>query len=749
MSENKEQNNRIISTEYSELLSKSFLNYSVSILTGRAVPSVTDGCKPIARKIVYAMDEQGFNSNKPTHKSVKSVSAVLGAYSPHSDVATYDALVGLSHDFKKPHPLVEVQGSAGSVTDKTAAAMRYTEARLTKFAEDVLLRDIDKETVDFMPNFDNTTVEPVTLPAKIPFVLLSNPEGIGVGMISSIPTHNLCELVDTEVALIKNPELTVEELMEIFKGPDFSTGGFCDSKGLLEVYSTGAGRIKLRGKVEVEDMKGGKKRLVVTEIPYSMIWATDKFLTEVCELAENRVLPEVVDVADHTNRHGIRLVIELKKDADVNRVMSILYKKTQLECTFPVNMLCIADNKPQVLNLKEILEHHIKFRFQCEDRKYRYMLRKEEDKQEIQEGLIKACDVIDTIIEVLRGSSEVKVAKECLMTGKTDGIKFKTKTAQKKAEQFSFTDRQAQAILDMRLQKLIGLEIKELMAENKKTLQNINTYNKILSDKGEMSRIIIEDMERIKKEYGFPRRTEIVSMEDVVVEEKKAPAQPVVILMDKFGYIRTVEASVYERNKEAADSENKYVIPCMSDTKLCIFTVGGMMHQIKVESIPLKKFRDKGIPVDNISNYNSSNERILSIMTESDFTDGKKLLFTTKLGMMKQVDVSEFIVSKKLVAATKFNDGDELTSIQVVEPDDMIVLKTKGGFFLKFASKEVPEKKKGAVGVRGIKLQAKDHIENVYLYTDGVETKVMIKDKEVTLNRLKTAKRDGTGIKQR
>ena len=749
MDNKKESTGKIITAEYSELLSKSFLNYSVSILSGRAVPSVTDGCKPIARKIVYAMDEQGFNSNKPTHKSVKSVSAVLGAYSPHSDVATYDALVGLSHDFKKPHPLVYVQGSAGSITDKTAAAMRYTEAKLTKFAEDVLLRDIDKNTVDFMPNFDNTTTEPITLPAKIPFVLLSNPEGIGVGMISSIPTSNLRELVDAEVALMKNPELTIDDLLEIFNGPDFATGGYCDARGLAEVYKTGTGRLKLRGKTVVEDMKGGKKRLVVTEIPYPMIWATDKFLSDVCDLAENKMLPEVVDVADHTSRDGIRLVIELKKDADVNRVLSVLYKKTQLESTFPVNMLCIADGKPQVLNLKEILEHHIKFRFQCEHRKYEYMLKKEEDKQEIQEGLIKACDVIDTIIEILRGSKEVKDAKACLMTGDTTNIKFKTKTAEKKAATFTFTERQAQAILDMRLQKLIGLEINELVAENKKTKKNIATYNKYLTDNSAMTAVIIEDMERIKNEYGYDRRTEIIDMEDAVIEEKKAPAQPVVVLMDKFGYTRVIDAQTYERNKEAADMENKYVIPCMSDTKICIFTPTGNMHQIKVSSIPLKKFRDKGIPVDNISTFDSTKEQILRIYPESDFENGKKYLMTTKMGMMKQIDASEFVVSKKLTAATKLNPEDALVDFQPMCDKAMIVLQTTDGFFLKFNGTDVPEKKKGAVGVRGIKLQKKDIVESVYMYTDGIDTKVQYKDKEITLNRLKTAKRDGTGIKQR
>jgi DNA gyrase subunit A len=473
-----------------------------------------------------------------------------------------------------------------------------------------------------------------------------------------------------------------------------------------------------------------------------------KMLNDVVDLIEKRVITDIVDISNMTSKEGIKIVFDLKKDADVEYIKNVLYKKTKLEDVFAVSNLVIVDGRPEILSLRDIIRHHVDFRFECETRKYTNLLAKEQDRKEVQEGLIKACDVIDLIIEILRGAKNVKDAKACLMLGNTANITFKKKTSEKEAAALHFTERQAQAILEMRLQKLIGLEVDALKAEHAQTLKNIAKYEDILKNRKSMMKVIIEDLEKIKKEYGRPRRTVIADIEDVVIEEKKVEEKDVILLMDRFGYTRTVDVTTYEKNKEAADAENKHIIPCKNIGKICLFTNTGKMHQVKVADLPHGNFRSKGVPIDNVSNFSSATEEMIWICAEGDL-DNKKLLFSTKLGMMKQVDGSEFKVAKKTIAATSLNDGDELLSINVMEDRTMLVIQTKGGYFLKFLAEQVPEKKKGAVGVRGIKLQKDDCVEKVHVYRDGLETKIQYKDKELTLNRLKEAKRDGTGIKQK
>ena len=628
--------------------------------------------------------------------------------------------------------------------------MRYTEARLAKLTQEVFLQDLDKNVVDFMPNFDETEKEPQVLPVRIPNLLVNGAEGIAVGMTTSIPTHNLGEVVDAVKAYMQNNEITTKELMQYVKGPDFPTGGLVVNEDeLLDIYETGMGKIKVRGKVEVEDMKGGKKRLVITEIPYTMIGAgIGKFLNDVAALVEGKKTGDIVDISNQSSKEGIRIVIELKKDADVENLKNMLYKKTRLEDTFGVNMLAVADGKPETLGLKGIIEHHVDFQFELATRKYKTLLAKELDKKEIQEGLIKACDVIDLIIEILRGSKSVKDAKECLIHGTTDNIKFKSNISKKMASMLRFTERQATAILEMRLYKLIGLEIEALQAEHETTLKNIAKYEDILNNYDSMANVIIEDLESIRKEYGRERRTVIENAEEVVFEEKKIEEQEVVLLMDRFGYTRTVEPSVYERNKDAADLESKYVVSCLNTGKVCMFTNTGKMHQVKVLDIPFGKFRDKGTPIDNMSNFNSAEEEIVFICDENQFRIAT-LLFATKQGVVKKVSGEEFLVGKRTIAATKLNDGDELLSVQIINAKQSVVIQTQGGYFLRFHGSEISEMKKTAAGVRGIKLQKNDVVENVYLYEEGKETKVMYKDKELTLNRLKQSSRGGSGNKQR
>ena len=744
------QDSQIIRTEYSELMKKSYIDYAMSVIIARALPDVRDGLKPVQRRTLYDMYELGIRYDKPYRKCARIVGDTMGKYHPHGDSSIYDALVVMAQEFKKGMALVDGHGNFGSIEGDGAAAMRYTEARLAKITQEAYLADLDKNIVDFMPNFDETEKEPEVLPVRVPNLLINGADGIAVGMATSIPPHNLAEVIDAVEAYMKHEDISTKQLMKYIKGPDFPTGGIVVNKDdLLEIYESGAGKIKVRGKVEVEEMKGGKKRLVITEIPYTMIGAgIGKFLNDVCALVETKKTNDIVDISNMSSKEGIRIVIELKKGADVENLTNMLYKKTRLEDTFGVNMLAVADGRPETMGLKKIIEHHVDFQFELATRKYKTLLAKERDRKEIQEGLIKACDVIDLIIEILRGSQSVADARACLTQGITENIKFKSGISRKMAAMLRFTERQANAILEMRLYKLIGLEIEALMKEHEETLKNIARYEDILNNYDSMAEVIIEDLEHFKKEYARKRRTVVENGQEAVYEEKKIEAQEVVFLMDRFGYAKTVDVATYERNKEAADAENKWIVNCINTGKLCVFTNTGKMHQIKVLDLPYGKFRDKGQPIDNVSNYDSTQEMVVYMCDELQLRYAK-LLFATKQGMIKKVKGNEFQVAKRTIAATKLQEDDELIRVQVITDDQHVVLQTKDGYFLRFSAQEVAEKKKAAVGVRGIKLRKNDELEQIYLFYEGTEHKISYGDRELTLNRLKVAKRDGTGTKAR
>ena len=744
------QDSQIIRTEYSELMKKSYIDYAMSVIIARALPDVRDGLKPVQRRTLYDMYELGIRYDKPYRKCARIVGDTMGKYHPHGDSSIYDALVVMAQEFKKGMALVDGHGNFGSIEGDGAAAMRYTEARLAKITQEAYLADLDKNIVDFMPNFDETEKEPEVLPVRVPNLLINGADGIAVGMATSIPPHNLAEVIDAVEAYMKHEDISTKQLMKYIKGPDFPTGGIVVNKDdLLEIYESGAGKIKVRGKVEVEEMKGGKKRLVITEIPYTMIGAgIGKFLNDVCALVETKKTNDIVDISNMSSKEGIRIVIELKKGADVENLTNMLYKKTRLEDTFGVNMLAVADGRPETMGLKKIIEHHVDFQFELATRKYKTLLAKERDRKEIQEGLIKACDVIDLIIEILRGSQSVADARACLTQGITENIKFKSGISRKMAAMLRFTERQANAILEMRLYKLIGLEIEALMKEHEETLKNIARYEDILNNYDSMAEVIIEDLEHFKKEYARKRRTVVENGQEAVYEEKKIEEQEVVFLMDRFGYAKTVDVATYERNKEAADAENKWIVNCINTGKLCVFTNTGKMHQIKVQELPYGKFRDKGQPIDNVSNYDSTQEMVVYMCDELQLRYAK-LLFATKQGMIKKVKGNEFQVAKRTIAATKLQEDDELIRVQVITDDQHVVLQTKDGYFLRFSAQEVAEKKKAAVGVRGIKLRKNDELEQIYLFYEGTEHKISYGDRELTLNRLKVAKRDGTGTKAR
>ncbi len=741
---------QIIRTEYSDLMKKSYIDYAMSVIIARALPDVRDGLKPVQRRTLYDMHELGIRWDRPYRKCARIVGDTMGKYHPHGDSSIYEALVVMAQDFKKGMVLVDGHGNFGSIEGDGAAAMRYTEARLAKFTQMAFLQDLDKDVINFVPNFDETEKEPEVLPVRVPNLLVNGAEGIAVGMATSIPTHNLGEVIDAVKAYMKNDDISIRQLMKYVKGPDFPTGGIVVNKDdLLNIYETGVGKIKIRGKVEVEDMKGGKQRLVITEIPYTMIGAgIGKFLNDVCALVETKKTGDIVDISNQSSKEGIRIVIELKKGADVKNLTNMLYKKTRLEDTFGVNMLAVADGRPETMGLKKIIEHHVDFQFELATRKYKTLLAKEQEKKEIQEGLIKACDVIDLIIEILRGSRSVQDAKSCLTQGITDNITFKSKISKKMASMLRFTDRQADAILQMRLYRLIGLEIDALMKEHEETLANIARYEDILNNYDSMADVIIEELDAFKKEFAVPRKTVVENAEEAVFEEKKIEEQEVVFLMDRFGYARCVDTSTYERNREAADSENRFVLTCLNTGKICIFTDTGKMHQVKVLDVPYGKFRDKGQPIDNMSNFDSTSEEIV-YMCDGEQMRFAMLFFATRQGMVKKVAGTEFQVSKRTIAATKLQEGDALVTVAVINDNQYVVLQTKDGYFLRFQAEEVSEKKKGAVGVRGIRLRKNDELEAAYLFEDGEDAKALYKEKEVALNRLRIGKRDTQGVKNR
>ena len=794
---------QIIKTEYSEVMQKSYIDYAMSVICARALPDARDGLKPVQRRVLYAMDQLGLNYDKPHRKSARIVGDAMGKYHPHGDSSIYETLVVLAQDFKKGMALVDGHGNFGSIEGDGAAAMRYTEAKLKKFTQDVYLADLDKDVVDFVPNFDETEKEPLVLPVRVPNILVNGAEGIAVGMATNIPTHNLGEVVDAVIAYMDNNNITTEELLQIMPGPDFPTGGIVANKSdLKDIYESGTGKLKLRGKLEFEKGKGREKdKLVITEIPYTMIGAgIGKFISDVIDLVETKKTTDIVDISNGSDENGIRIVLELKKGADVEKLKNILYKKTKLEDTFGVNMLAIADGRPEVMGLKSIIKYNVDFQYELAQRKYTTLLNKALEQKEIKEGLIKATNIIDLIIEIIRGSQSQKQVKACLVHGKTDDIKFKNPESEILAGNLSFTERQAQAILELRLSKLIGLEILALQKEYEELMDKIGQYEDILGNRKTMTKTIKKDLKAIKKEYALPRKTLIEDGKEAVFDENAFVEQEVVFVQDKFGYSKLLDPAAFDRNIESVTKENKYYFRCMNTDSICIFTDNGNVHQIKVSAIPTKKVREKGIPIDNLGNYSSQGESIVTLVS-FDMIKDKKLLFTTKNGMIKLVDGSEFETNRKTMLATKLGKDDEVVSVKITrvsnkqiseeqveempvmltggsddfEPLDfeqmelfdttasmdvgqeqelqytreILVLQTEEGIFLRFPLKEVPEMKKATLGVKGIKLNDGDFVSKVYLLDTGDNEVVKCNGKTVDLRKLKIGKRGTKGVKVR
>lgn len=724
---------KIIKQEYSDIMKQSYIDYAMSVIIARAVPDIRDGLKPVQRRILYDMGEElGLDYNKPYRKSARIVGDTMGKFHPHGDSSIYDAMVVMAQDFKREIPLVDGHGNFGSIEGDGAAAQRYTESRLQKITQENYLADLDKKVVDYVPNYDETEREPEVLPVKIPNFLINGSEGIAVGMTTSTPSHNLVEVLKAEEYLMDTPGASIEELMDFVKGPDFPTGGVvANSDDLLEIYKTGTGKIRVQGRVTHEKNRQ-VNRLVITEIPYTMIGAgIANFLNDVAMLVDSKQIPDIVDISNQSSKEGIKIVLDLKKNVseeDAEKIKTVLLSKTKLEDTFGVNMLAIANGRPETLTLKSALEYHISFLFEINTRKYTTMLAKEKEKAEVQEGLIKAIDVLDAVIETIRGSKTKTEAKECLMTGNVDNIKYRIAEDKKIAKTFDFTELQADAILDMRLSRLIGLELEALKKENEKTKQNIEKYIKILSDKKYMKKVVKDDLESIIKEYGQPRKTSIKNIEKAVIKKEAPKAFKEVVLMDKFGYVRAVSDTVYEKNKEAADSESKWVIPVMSDDKVVFITENGIMHTVPANKIPFGKFRDKSIPVDNVSTLDTTTDLILYAEAMRDMagetaggaageTVSSKNVYVivTNLGGVKKLPGAEFSVKSKNTKYIKLKDGEVCTDfVKVEKGEPEIVLVSEAGRFLRFSAADIPEKKRGAGTVAGIAMKDGEKLSDVF-----------------------------------
>ena len=740
---------QIIPSEYSELMQKSYIDYAMSVIISRALPDIRDGLKPVQRRVLYDMSELGIHHDGSYRKSARIVGDTMGKYHPHGDSSIYDSLVVMAQDFKKALPLVDGHGNFGTIEGDSAAAMRYTEAKLQKITEEALLADLDKNVVDFVPNFDETEKEPSVLPAMIPNFLINGSEGIAVGMATSTPTHNAAEVIDAEIALLEDPEASVRDLMRYVKGPDFPTGGIVINKEELRaIYETGQGKIRLRGRVETEKGKSGHLNLVVTEIPYTMIGTgIAKFLQDVAALYEKQVPNDIVDVSKQSSKEGIRIVIELKKDTDVENFKALLYKKTKLEDTFGVNMLAIKDGRPETLSLKQILQADIDFAFEVTRRKYETMLAKEQEKREIQEGLIKACNVIDLIIEIIRGSDSSQQAKKCLVEGITDGIRFKTRESAVMAAQLAFTSRQADAILELRLRKLVGLEINALLKEHEETVANIYRYEDILEQRSSMTRVIREELSRFKKGLSSPRKTEITQGEELVYVKPEEEETKVMFVMDRFGYAKTIDLAAYERNKDTVDTEFKVHFVCSNLGRVCVFTDTGMMHTVKVSDLPMAKLKEKGRPIDNVCKFDSAKENVIYITNQSEL-NLYRLVFVTAQGYVKIVSGGEFDVTRLTIQATKLDEDDRLVMAGAITDQQNIVLRTQEGFFLKYSLEEIPEQKKTARGVRGIKLSSKDAVEDAWILNPNVPNTIAFHDREIDLNHFKSTARGGKGTRK-
>ena len=744
----------IIQLDFSEEMKTSYRDYAMSVIVARALPDVRDGLKPVQRRILYAMKELGLSPDKPHRKSARIVGDTMGKYHPHGDSSIYDALVHMTEDYSLNAPLVDGHGNFGSIDGDGAAAMRYTEARLSKPGM-MLLDNLDKGLVDFLPNFDDSEKEPAVLPATLPNLLINGTTGIAVGMATNIPPHNPTEVIDAVIAYMDRPGISIDKLMDYIPAPDFPTSGIIiNASDMRDIYEKGEGKIRLRARTEIEKGDAGRTNIVITEIPYTISGNKLKLVESLAALAKDKVFDEIYDVRDESSKEGIRIVVEVKKGRDIDNLLNGLYKKSQMEDTYGVNLLAIrptenGTGQPKVFNLKSLIEEFVLFQEDLYTREYQFLLEKAKKRLEIVEGLMKATDVIDLIIEILRGSSSVKQAKTCLIEGITEGIKFKSKASEKEAATLSFTENQADAILAMQLSKLIGLEILKLHEENDTLIANIAEYEKVLSDSKELYKVIKGRLREFKKIFNSPRRT---SLMDTVAKAyvEKVVIEDLYVCFDRFGYTKAIDAAAFGRASEETKKDFSFVLKIKNTDKLCIFTDKGNMHQVKMEKVPRCKMKDKGTLIHSLCKMENDEEGLLYVSFEELFES--ILLFVTKNGYIKLVSGAEFETGRQMIAATKLDADDEVVGVIMLSASDVltgtkkVILLTKDGLSLGFPLSEVSELKKTSRGVKGITLEKEDTVAFATVVHPAAET-FEYEGKTLNARRVRNRKRAAKGQK--
>ena len=744
----------IIQLDFSEEMKTSYRDYAMSVIVARALPDVRDGLKPVQRRILYAMKELGLSPDKPHRKSARIVGDTMGKYHPHGDSSIYDALVHMTEDYSLNAPLVDGHGNFGSIDGDGAAAMRYTEARLSKPGM-MLLDNLDKGLVDFLPNFDDSEKEPAVLPATLPNLLINGTTGIAVGMATNIPPHNPTEVIDAVIAYMDRPGISIDKLMHYIPAPDFPTGGIIiNASDMRDIYEKGEGKIRLRARTEIEKGDAGRTNIVITEIPYTISGNKLKLVESLAALAKDKVFDEIYDVRDESSKEGIRIVVEVKKGRDIDNLLNGLYKKSQMEDTYGVNLLAIrptenGTGQPKVFNLKSLIEEFVLFQEDLYTREYQFLLEKAKKRLEIVEGVMKATDVIDLIIEILRGSSSVKQAKTCLIEGITEGIKFKSKASEKEAATLSFTENQADAILAMQLSKLIGLEILKLHEENDTLIANIAEYEKVLSDSKELYKVIKGRLREFKKIFNSPRRT---SLMDTVAKAyvEKVVIEDLYVCFDRFGYTKAIDAAAFGRASEETKKDFSFVLKIKNTDKLCIFTDKGNMHQVKMEKVPRCKMKDKGTLIHSLCKMENDEEGLLYVSFEELFES--ILLFVTKNGYIKLVSGAEFETGRQMIAATKLDADDEVVGVIMLSASDVltgtkkVILLTKDGLSLGFPLSEVSELKKTSRGVKGITLEKEDTVAFATVVHPAAET-FEYEGKTLNARRVRNRKRAAKGQK--
>ncbi|NYE57606.1 DNA gyrase subunit A [Carboxydothermus ferrireducens] len=702
---------KVLPVKLEEEMKSSYLDYAMSVIVGRALPDVRDGLKPVHRRILYAMHILGMTPDKPHRKSAHIVGEVLGKFHPHGDVAVYDAMVRMAQDFSTRYPLIDGHGNFGSVDGDSAAAMRYTEARMAKITVE-MLRDIDKETVDFMPNYDNSTKEPVVLPSRIPNLLVNGSSGIAVGMATNIPPHNLREVIDGVVKMIDDPEVEIGELMKIIKGPDFPTGGkIMGRQGIRQAYTTGRGTIKVRAVTTFEKLSGGKTAIIVTELPYQVNKA--KLIEKIAELVRDKKIDGIADLRDESDRKGMRIVIELKRDANPQVVLNQLFKHTQLQDTFGIIMLALVDNQPRILNLKEILFYYLEHQKDVVTRRTRYDLNKAEERAHILEGLKIALANLDEVIKIIRGSKDVDTARDGLMS------------------RFGLTEKQAQAILDMRLQRLTALEREKINEEYRELIKKIEYFNSILADERVLLGVIRQELLEIKEKYGDARRTQITNEESIFDEEDLIAEEDMVITITHQGYIKRLPVDTYKNQRRGgrgvtamATKEEDFVrhlFVTSTHNYLLFFTNKGKVYRLKVHEIPEAGRQAKGTPIVNLL-YVDQDERITAIIPVKEFTDDHYLFMVTKNGIVKKTVLSEYDSSRRDgIIALSLEEGDKLIDVKLSTGQEEVIIGTKKGIAIRFSETDVRPMGRTARGVKGISLSPGDEVIGLEVVDEQAE----------------------------